>query len=153
MSPCPVFISTSLTELPLLHKPVPFVLLLLSFTFCPMHRRLLCGPSVSQPLNAIFIIPDIFFISLPLRSRKIYLCVSVCLCLCVWASVSLFIDINLAQLNASTWKLLFHFYFFSCCTFVHFLSGLNFILLQNIYFVIVFVRFLHLYLWQLWFNF
>lgn len=56
-SPSPLFISTSPPLLPLLHNP-PFVLLLLSFAlmlFCPVQSRLLCGPSVSHPLNAIFI--------------------------------------------------------------------------------------------------
>lgn len=60
----PLLISTSPPLLPLLHSPLPFVLLLLSFTlmlFCPVHSRLLCGPSVSQPpLNAIFIQATVF---------------------------------------------------------------------------------------------
>lgn len=53
-----LLISTSTTLAPLPHNPPPFVLLLLSLTFTlfwPVQSRLLCGPSVSHPLNAIFI--------------------------------------------------------------------------------------------------
>jgi hypothetical protein len=73
-SPSPLFISTtSPTTVPLLHNPLPLVLLLLSLTFmlfCPVQSRLLCGPSVSQPLNAIFIQATVFLVTLAAHNDK-----------------------------------------------------------------------------------
>lgn len=88
MSPWPVFISTSSWF-------VPLELLLLSFTFAPIHIRLLCGgiPSRSQPLNAIFIccicwkfffvIYNIIKFSIDFNSAQLNASSLVCVCMCV----------------------------------------------------------------------